>query len=115
MMCFIIPIVIIGYLIVLLGKYNYLLSMLVSTVIFVMFLVSQPIVSKATPINRIMTFLGDISFSVYLIHSLIIRLLINAGVDTLGLFLLLTLASTIAISSFTYYFIEQPFIKLAKR
>lgn len=106
--------VIVGYAFVLLSRYSYYNSLIFSSIVFGVFLVSQPVLSKMGCLNRLMTYLGDISFSIYLVHTLIIRLLIIIGIDTLGELLPLTIVVVIAISSFTYTFIEQPFIKLAK-
>jgi peptidoglycan/LPS O-acetylase OafA/YrhL len=60
-------------------------------------------------------FLGDISYSIYIFHILIILILQNIfKVTTIPLLLLLTLGITILISNFTYIFIEKKFIKLGK-
>lgn len=107
--------VVVTYILLCLLRYNFLLSIVLSTTAFVVCLVARPILQDTGLVNRAMTYLGDISFSVYLVHSVIIRLFMNKGIDTLSLLLPLTLITTIIISSFTYMFIEKPFINLAKR
>ena len=57
---------------------------------------------------RLLNHLGDISFSIYLIHVLIIDIIIfQIGITNLFLTLILTILLTYIISSFTYKYIEK--------
>lgn len=67
-------------------------------------------------IYKVMKWLGDISFSIYLVHLLVINIFINqCHVDKWWLLLPLALATTIGISALSYRFIEKPGMDLAKR
>ena len=71
--------------------------------------------AKARWLNIIMIYLGDISFSVYLVHLLIIRGCLVLGCDNVAILLCMTLLMTTLVSSLAYYVIEQPFVKLEKK
>lgn len=74
--------------------------------------------------NRTLKFLGEISYSIYLLHGILLFLILHEGVgiETLKTlsrsqfwFLLMAIAPVIVFISFmTYHFIEKPFIKYAK-
>lgn len=103
------------YIAICLTRYNFFSSIAVSTVAFIICLLSQPLLKEANWANHVMTYLGDISFSVYLVHSLIIRILMFIGVNNYQLLLPTTILATIILSSLTYKLVEKPFINLAKR
>ena len=65
--------------------------------------------------NRIINFLGDISYEVYLSHGFIIYLLKNFTPDlSSGIFILLTVSLTIVFSTLIYY-IDRPIVKLCRK
>jgi len=77
-------------------------------------------------VNPIFTYLGKISYSVYLIHFAVLELMIKFGLsdilkdgnhNTINLLLRIGVALAISaiISSLTYYFIENIFIKLGNQ
>ncbi len=76
-------------------------------------------------VNAFTTYLGKVSYSVYLIHTTVIYLLspvyqrIYAAAPSLTVAFLLSLALTLAIvlplSTLTFYFVEKPGIRLGKR
>lgn len=99
-------------------KYNIVVSLFTSTFLFLTML----FVDKYYQLNmknkfvKFFSFLGDISFSIYLIHILIIKILINVfDVSNVIEMIVLTSILTIIISSITYQFIEKKFIALAKK
>jgi peptidoglycan/LPS O-acetylase OafA/YrhL len=66
--------------------------------------------------GKILSWLGDISFSIYLIHILVIRIFVEQfNISNFYMLLLLALFFTVFISHLTYKFIEKPFIGLAKK
>ncbi len=58
--------------------------------------------------------LSDISYSFYLIHYPII-VLVSKSVGDKTLVTTISISATVALAYLSYRFIEQPFIKLAKR
>jgi len=108
-------VLIIVYALMLRCRYNFYLSLGISAIIFMSFFIFQSVLEKTGIINRIMTYLGDISYSVYLLHYLIIRILIIMGLDEPEILLPSAIVCTVAISSMTYFGIEKPFIRLSKR
>jgi peptidoglycan/LPS O-acetylase OafA/YrhL len=73
--------------------------------------------------HRVLTFLGKISFSLYLLHWIVIKAFhfetMKESFTSVPLFLLTIIVSvsvvTIFISYFTYRFIELPFINMARK
>jgi peptidoglycan/LPS O-acetylase OafA/YrhL len=67
--------------------------------------------------NRVMVFLGRISYSIYLLHEPVIGWLKKgtALVASPLLFLIITIVATILISTITYYLIELPGQRLGRR
>ena len=102
------------YLMSLLSSYNFISSLILSTMAFSLYLFGGSLCVKTRWLNKSMIYLGDISFSVYLVHSLIIRGCMVIGCDNIVTLLSMTLIMTTLVSSLTYYAIEQPFVKLAK-
>jgi peptidoglycan/LPS O-acetylase OafA/YrhL len=64
--------------------------------------------------SAILAYLGEISYSVYLLHSPIITVLKQAGLSG-PLFVLVTAMLTILLGTFTFKYIERPGIALARR
>jgi len=91
--------------------YNYFVPYLTATFIFLIF-------SYFKFQNSVMVLLGSISFSVYLLHTLVIDLFTQLDIyrnfNPLTLTCLFFLI-TITISTICYYAIEKPVIKLGKR
>ncbi|HED4022120.1 TPA: acyltransferase [Klebsiella pneumoniae] len=72
--------------------------------------------------NKFVLFLGKISYSIYLVHMVVLvfvlhlRYLLNInGIDAYFFVISVTFLTTIFLSSITYYFVEQPFIKVGKK
>lgn len=103
------------YLVCLLSRYNFISSLILSSLVFSLYLFGGSLCIRTGLLNKIMIYLGDISFSVYLVHSLIIRGCIAMGCNDVEILLSVTLLATTLVSSITYYIIEQPFIRLAKK
>jgi peptidoglycan/LPS O-acetylase OafA/YrhL len=76
-------------------------------------------------VNKINIFLGDLSYSIYLTHPLVILFLVKIGLNVLiyeyfpnfGFLIFISIVgiSVIGVSFLTYNFIEKPFIKLGKK
>ncbi len=64
------------------------------------------------PFPRVMLWLGRISYSVYLVHGLILQ--IAFPLPPLGL-LLVRLVLVVGLSALTYRFVEEPFLRLGKK
>lgn len=98
--------------------YNFYMSFLVSASLFTV--VSQfekyfRLDQRKSIINGLI-YLGDISYSIYIFHILIINIcMYYFGVRDLIVVLISTLGFTIALSIFTYKYIEKPFINLSKK
>lgn len=56
-------------------------------------------------------YLGEISYGIYLWHSLVILSLLRAEITNPVNFLLLTLFFTLSLSAFSWHFVEQPLIR----
>jgi peptidoglycan/LPS O-acetylase OafA/YrhL len=71
-------------------------------------------------VNRYLQYVGAVSFSVYLLHNLIIDLLeatvvhLHSGSARLVVLYVLTTAGVLLVASLTYRFIEQPMIMLGR-
>jgi peptidoglycan/LPS O-acetylase OafA/YrhL len=65
--------------------------------------------------GRIFEFLGDISFSIYMLHELAIQLVIYAGWTSNAVLYPVSMALTIAAASACYLFFERPFLRLKAR
>jgi peptidoglycan/LPS O-acetylase OafA/YrhL len=66
-------------------------------------------------IHAILGFMGKISYSMYLIHPIVILVVLKAGLfpELKALQMLIVLMLTFGISGLVYYLIEEKFIKLA--
>ena len=75
-------------------------------------------------VNKINIFLGDLSYSIYLMHPLVILFLVKLGLNVLiyeyfpnfGFLVFISIVgiSVIGVSFLTYNFIEKPFINICK-
>ncbi|HEO1574280.1 TPA: acyltransferase [Klebsiella aerogenes] len=72
--------------------------------------------------NKSVLFLGKISYSIYLVHMIVLvfvlylSYLFNMNGIVIYFFVIpATVLSTISLSTVTYYFVEQPFIKMGKK
>ncbi len=98
-------------------KYNLFYSLFASSFLFVSFLIFENYYSLniKNKLIKLMNYLGDISFSIYLLHILVIKaLMICLHIDSFYLMIILTTIITLSLSVFTYEFIEKKFIALAK-
>ncbi len=104
------------YCYILCHKYSFSLSIVICPLLFVIVYKTDEILPEKSIFNYFMIIMGDISFSIYLIHSVVIRFLLNqCHIDTfVGLFIC-TLMVTIALSLLCYNFIEKKFINFGKR
>ena len=112
MVCFIL------YFFMLLIPYNHVVAFVGSLILFICVLYSNKYVDKwkECAVKKFCIYLGDISFSIYLIHLLVIRFFIEVcGVQSLFLLMSITIVSTLLLSMFTYRYIEQPCIRFAKK
>lgn len=99
-------------------KYNILFSIPISTLLFYCALKLDDYykIDYNNYLMRLLNYLGDISFSIYLIHVLIIDIIIfQIGITNLFLTLTLTILLTYIISSFTYKYIEKIFIEIGNK
>jgi peptidoglycan/LPS O-acetylase OafA/YrhL len=70
--------------------------------------------------NSAIVFAGIVSYSIYLWHAPLLRLLSETGLfsalqdNRLPLLLLATTVGTVAIASVSYAFIERPFIRMRR-
>ena len=106
------------YFFILTQKYNAFTSYFISILIFFLWLNvdSILIINYKSFLSKIFIKLGDISFSIYLLHTLIINIIVNYFfVNNLVLVTLLTYTVSIGLSLITYKFIEEPCINLAKK
>lgn len=106
------------YLFVLMSCYNHLFAFVVSSIFFYFTLYVSPRFDRLpnTWVKRFAVFLGDISFSVYLVHMLIILIFIEIfHVQSLWILLMLTMVTVLCVSAITYKYVEQPFIRVGRK
>lgn len=88
-----------------------------ATTLFVGFMIlickARSSVSRVVFENQLILFVGNISYSVYLVHMLFFHHLSRQFKVFDNPFVVL--AATLGLSSLTYYFIEKPFINLGKK
>lgn len=96
--------------------YNQFQSFVLSPCVFIGILLLNDYVRCESIWNRTLSFCGDISFSIYLVHLLIIRIIMNeAGVDNVYVVAVLSLVLTLLASAVIYLLIEKRFIDYAKQ
>ena len=105
-----------AYVAVLCTRYNFYLSLLISPLMFcIVYKANEVLIGKGL-VHRVMLALGDASFSIYLIHSVVIRFLLNqCHINNFTLLLCSTLAVTIVLSLLSYHLVEKKFIDLGKK
>ncbi|MCM3665246.1 acyltransferase [Mesobacillus subterraneus] len=83
--------------------------------ILIMLAISSSLFSKILK-NNLIIFLGNISYSLYLTHLIVLFASIHLlyGVLPMWVILLLVIVITLIVSSFMYYWVEKPAIKLGK-
>ena len=96
--------------------YNHILSLFACILLFTSVLQYESYFSL--DINKksiaFLIYMGDISYSIYIFHVLIITILIT-WIKNIPALLAITIIITLIISSFTYNFIEKKFIALGKK
>lgn len=98
------------------NKYNQVYSILISPCVFVGVLLLNDYVKSDSWWNKALSFCGDISFSIYLVHILIIKIIMNnIGIENLYALTALSLILTMMISAVIYLLVEKRFINLAKQ
>lgn len=96
--------------------YNQLLSIIMSPCIFVGVLLLNNYVKSESWWNRALSYCGDISFSIYLVHNLIIKIVMNeADIDNVYVVAFLSLILIMLASVVIYQLVEKRFIKYAKK
>lgn len=97
--------------------YDIKLSLIITVLFFTSWLHVDKIfeMDYSSRFSRFIVYLGDISFSIYLTHILVIDIIMNF-LEINNVYLLITLATTLTIglSAITYKYIEVPFITLAR-
>lgn len=99
-------------------RYNFYLSFLCCSFLFIAFCEFDKyfILNEESIVVKILIFIGDISYSIYLFHIIIIKMLLHFfNFNNVFLLLISTLFFTILVSIFTYKKIEKPFISFAKK
>ncbi|MDR0606114.1 MAG: acyltransferase family protein [Bacteroidales bacterium] len=98
-------------------SYNTIISFAVCSLFFISYLFFDRIWSEnGHKTCKWLAYTGDISFSIYLIHQLVIRVLFHIfEVNNFYVLLLFTLVITLFVSHLTYRYIEKPFIALARK
>lgn len=105
------------FLLIITQSYNPLFSYLITSILFILWLHVDLIwkVDYSSSISQFLLKMGDISFSIYLVHILVIEVLISYfAISSLWILMLLTYLITIGASLITYNFIEKPFIGFSK-
>ena len=98
------------------NTYSQAYSILISPCVFVGVLLLNDYVKSDSCWNKALSFCGDISFSIYLVHILIIRIIMNnIGIGNLYAVIVFSLLLTLMTSAVIYLLVEKRFINLAKR
>ncbi|WP_239617121.1 acyltransferase family protein [Cohnella mopanensis] len=94
-------------------------KVVLSIAIFSMVMSAMPIKLKESYLTTVLKFFGDISYSMYLIHPVVYtgygiiktKMQLESNLTTM----IVLMIFTISLSTVTYYFIEKPMIKIARR
>ena len=98
------------------NKYSQVCSILISSCVFVGVLLLNDYVKSDSWWNKALSFCGDISFSIYLVHILIIRIIMNnIGIENVYAVIALSLLLTLMTSAVIYLLVEKRFFNLAKQ
>lgn len=98
------------------NTYSQVYSILISPCVFVGGLLLNDYVKSDSWWNKALSFCGDISFSIYLVHILIIRIIMdNIGIGNLYAVIALSLLLTLMTSAVIYLLVEKRLINLAKQ
>lgn len=98
------------------NTYSQVCSILISSCVFVGVLLLNDYVKSDSWWNKALSFCGDISFSIYLVHILIIRIIMNnIGIENLYAVIALSLLLTLMTSAVIYLLVEKRFFSLAKQ
>lgn len=83
--------------------------------ILIMLAISSSFFSKVLK-NKLIIFLGKISYSLYLTHLTVLFASVHIlyGILPMWIILLIVISFTLVVSSFLYYWVEKPAIKLGK-
>lgn len=104
------------YVWLMINTYSQVYSILISPCVFVVVLLLNDYVKSGSWWNKALSFCGDISFSIYLVHILIIRIIMNnIGIENLYAVTALSLLLTLMTSAVIYLLAEKRFINLAKQ
>lgn len=106
------------YFFILITQYFQTKSYIVSMIIFVLWIHVDHIwkINYQLPICRFLLKIGDVSYSIYLLHILVITVLLEGfGIKDFGFLLFTSFIFSISLSLITYKFIEEPSIRFAKR
>lgn len=91
--------------------WQYLFSYLIAVIVFITY-------SKTTSQNKLLLFFGQISYSLYLFHQLVINLMERYNLyQKLNHFfyVFIFFSVSIAVAASSYYLVEKPFVKLGKK
>lgn len=103
------------YSVVLCTKYSFLVSFIISPLLFIIIYKANDIIVPSGVVHWSFLMLGDASFSIYLVHSVVINFLLNqCHIANLASLLLLTLFITIVLSILCFHFIEKKLIAVGK-
>ena len=98
------------------NTYSPVYSILISPCVFVGVLLLNNYIRKESWWNKALSFCGDISFSIYIVHILIIKIILNnIGIENLYAVIALSLLLTLITSAVIYLLVEKRFINLAKQ
>lgn len=105
------------YLGITISQYAQYKSYLFSTIIFTLWLYVDYLfeINYETKSSKIMSLIGDISYSIYLLHILVILFIIDVlNQNNVYVALVGSIATTLGLSYITYRFLEKPFIDKSK-
>ena len=107
-----------AFFITLLIKYSHFIAPVMALLFFISALFYDHIfkVNYQTIYSKVLTYLGDISYSIYMIHFLVIYILLyQLQITNFTMLLALTFAITIVLSAIAYKYVEKHFINIGRR